>query len=98
MLRAGTGEGPFPTTIRLTRYQGEYEGGRWVAFNGAIDDIHPDAFSRLDSACRTWWTTHWDEPIGRGMTPDLALADLLKRLKAREEAEAAHRARLRSRQ
>jgi hypothetical protein len=95
MLRAGAGEGPYPCTIVQTRYQGEYEGGRWAAFNGDTGEIHPDAFAVSDAACRRWWVEHWEDPIGRGPTPDLALADLLRRLKLREEAEARQRARFR---
>jgi hypothetical protein len=95
MLRAGAGDGPYPCTIVQTRYRGEYEGGRWAAFNGSILDIHPDSFSTVDAACRRWWMEHWEDPIGRGATPDLALADLNRRLKARADAEAAHRERFR---
>ncbi len=89
--RANTGGGPggfealFEKIIRQTRYQGTYEGGRWIAYvvNGA-PDLPGDAYGE-DTPCRTWWqqSDGTEHPrtarIGRGETIHGAVADLSRR-------------------
>lgn len=72
----------WPITIHQTRYQGAYEGGSWVAASGA--DLPPVAFGS-DVPCSLWWENR--PAIGRGQTPDEALADLEARYLSHGEPE-----------
>lgn len=69
----------YGTIITTSRYQGAYEGGVWLAF--PRDHYEPDGdWESDDTSCFTWWDTHpWAPLIGRGETPDEALADMKRR-------------------
>lgn len=75
----------YGTIITQDRYTGVYSRGEWLAFpegepSGNV--FESDAFAG-DSECSDFW----DAParsgqIGRGPTPDAALADMMRRRKA----------------
>lgn len=72
--------GLYPVTIAQARYNGLYEGGKWLAFGNGLYDT--DASIEMafgdDTVCVEWWFHHRDDPlIGRGATPNAALSDLL---------------------
>lgn len=63
----------YPVTIIRARYGGTYEGAEWLAFHenaDAIADAEGD-----DITCRIFFS-YYVRPIGRGDTPETALADL----------------------
>lgn len=68
---------PYDPIITAARYGGCYEGGEWLAFAFLPDDN--EAFSG-DNPCMNWWEAREDMPIGRGDTPNDALADLKARV------------------
>jgi hypothetical protein len=68
-----------PVTIVDDRYGGTYSGGRWCAFPSNPQDVPPDP-SWDDSSAAGWWADAEGLPVGRGDTPDLAYADLVRRL------------------
>lgn len=69
----------YPVTIITARYQGSYEGGLWCAFNLYELEVPPEATGN-DIACYEFWHSPNAAKVGRGATPDEALADLTKRL------------------
>lgn len=74
-----TGSHLYPVTIITARYSGAYEGGKYCAFHGYPSDVPDDAIGN-DIACCAYWGSPEVETVGRGFTPDLALADLQLRL------------------
>lgn len=76
----------YPLTIISTRYGGTYEGGKFVAFPCEEWAI-PDDVQGGDVECMAWWD-RYAEGVGRGATPDAALADLIERQSLRVESEA----------
>lgn len=79
----------YPVTILKSRYGGAYEHAQWVAFNDYPEHL-ADAVAD-DSTCGVFFAGGVDRsvdpevelppypgPIGRGDTPDEALADLLR--------------------
>ena len=56
------------------RYGGAYEGGKWLAWIG--DHEWLDDHAGDDISCLNFWDDYRMAPIGRGDTPDQALADL----------------------
>lgn len=74
----------YPVTICPARYQGTYEGARWLCF-----PVHPEVLDESrwrgwqgsDVCCMTWWDQASRDgwPIGRGSSPDLAYQDLIER-------------------
>ena len=65
----------YPCTIVAARYQGVYEGGRWLAFFLDPEHLPPD-YAASDVPCATWWGTSEASGVGRGATPEEALEDL----------------------
>jgi hypothetical protein len=75
----------WPLTILPARYQGGYEGGRWLAFPvqpGEMDHGPLADWDASDVECAMFWRQVDEQrwPIGRGATPDTAYQDLLDRL------------------
>lgn len=64
----------YPTTIVADRYDGCYSHARWLAFPLYICDV-PEEISDEDIPCMCFWDDY-DEPVGKGATPEDALADL----------------------
>lgn len=76
----------YQKVIRQTRYQGSYEGGRWIAYVCWDTAELPEAAYADDVPCMLWWLADdgsGEHPrtarIGRGETPDAALKDLERR-------------------
>lgn len=69
----------YPITIITARYGGSYEGGRYCAFHSYPSDIPWDAVGN-DISCCAYWGSTAVELVGRGSTPNRALADLQARL------------------
>lgn len=69
----------YPCTIVNDRYSGAYSGALWLAFACDPDAI-PKAIGASDPEESNFWETHdqLKEPIGKGATPDEALAHLLE--------------------
>ncbi len=68
----------YPVTIIMARYGGIYEGGVWLAFNCYEDEV-PAAATSNDISCVTFFGYAADS-VGRGDTPNKALADLRGRI------------------
>jgi hypothetical protein len=62
----------WPCTIVRDRYSGSYSGALWLAF--PLEE-QPGGVSGGDGACDEFWRTY-DEPVGKGRTPEDALKDL----------------------
>jgi hypothetical protein len=77
----------YPVTIVMDRYNGTYSGALWLAFNLDPPGI-PDAIGGGDPEECLYWRVHNDNelPIGKGATPDAAINDLIKKLKAYYES------------
>jgi len=73
-------EEPWAITIVPARYNGIYEGGRWLAFP-VVYDVIPDDVYGNDVRCMGWFSAHANVPIGRGTTPNEAHDELLRRLR-----------------
>ena len=72
----------FPVTIVMARYRGTFEGGQWLAFPIAPEDLADSDYAADDISCMIFFES-CDErklPIGRGSTPDEAHADLRARI------------------
>ena len=65
----------YPVTIFMSRYNGTYSGGKFIALNKDIDDDHPDDMVGSDVPCMQFWS-NFDEPYGTGNTPQEAYMDL----------------------
>lgn len=72
-------ESLWETTIILDRYGGTYSGAAWTAWPYPEYQI-PEYAQAGDVECRDFWEDHKDFPIGRGNTPNEALADLRQRM------------------
>lgn len=72
----------YPVTIVMDRYSGSYSNAKWLAFNLDPCDI-PDEIGGSDPDEMIFWREHDDRklPIGKGATPDLAINDLIIKLK-----------------
>ncbi|WP_414167185.1 hypothetical protein ACMATS_06130 [Streptoverticillium reticulum] len=75
----------YPVTIVPARYEGLYEGGKWIAFNRHPEEIPEGAFGS-DIAC-THFFDHPGIPVGVGETPHAALASLIDAVKDREAGQ-----------
>jgi hypothetical protein len=64
----------YPCVIVHDRYSGSYSGALWIAF--MRDDVPPDSQAD-DVTCMNFWSS-FDEPFGRGSTPQGAVEDLAK--------------------
>lgn len=75
----------YPVTIISDRYNGCYSGALWTAWNKYVENI-PDGIDAGDNECSDFWG-EYDGVVGKGLTPDEALADLaaqIKTLKVRQ--------------
>ena len=72
-------------TITTARYRGAYEGGRWVAFWAAPHEVPEDPFDE-DNIAAVWWVDE-AQLVGRGETPNEALADLFARWRSRRPGQ-----------
>lgn len=66
----------YPVTIFKARYGGVYEDAPWIALNCHADEFPADAVGS-DTDC-SWFFSGRGRIIGRGNTPDEALASLEK--------------------
>lgn len=64
----------YPLTIIQDRYNGIYSGGKFTAWNLYPDELPEEAFGD-DVTCRCFWADQ-EIMVGRGDTPDEALAML----------------------
>jgi hypothetical protein len=73
----------YPVTIVGDRYNGTYSGALWLAFQLNPDYI-PEEIGASDPDEMAFWRDHNENefPIGKGATPNAALADLIVKLKA----------------
>lgn len=71
---------PYPLTIIADRYSGSYSGAAWTAWNKYPDDL-PVGPENSDIGCHDFWADY-KHPVGKGATPDAALADLIRQLDA----------------
>jgi hypothetical protein len=71
----------FPVTIVMARYRGTYEGDRWLAFPIGAEDLSDSDYAAEDIECMLFFEEGEDRKlaIGRGETPDKAMADLRAR-------------------
>lgn len=69
----------YPLTIIADRYSGTYSGGRYLAF---LDDYWniADEIDGCDPDCKSFWRK-FDGIVGRGLTPDEAIVNLMQELK-----------------
>jgi len=75
-------ESHYYTTIIYDRYGGIYSGGKWLAFPEAEA---PDGPLRSDGCHEGSVEEFWDsyvELVGKGASPEAALADLEKKMRA----------------
>jgi hypothetical protein len=65
-----------PITIILDPQDGEHSGAQWLAFQSFPDELPKDCLGA--GMCEKFWQDHDDLklPIGKGNTPNEALADL----------------------
>lgn len=75
--RVAGGVKEFDVVILGTRYDGAYEGGRWIAWVGDIEWL--DDYQGCDIECPIFFEDYAGAPIGRGETPQAALDDLHRR-------------------
>lgn len=78
MMRGLSSIDYYPIVIRQARYSGVYEGGKWLAFPNAEDGV-PNAVFGDDEECASFFRSSRCSRVGRGDTPDKALADMLMR-------------------
>lgn len=71
---------PYPLTIVLDRYHGEYSGGRFTAWNTYYHDL-PGHIDADDCTCAEFWADCASGPVGKGNTPNQAIQDLNRQLK-----------------
>ncbi len=71
--------GVWPLTVCATRYQGVYEGGRFVAFNLFAQDVPEQVFGD-DVECADFFWGDSRVVFGVGDCLDDAVADLVGRL------------------
>ncbi len=69
----------WPLTIIADRYCGTYSGGVHLAWNLEPDEIPGEVFAG-DLTCGDFWAEGPSVPVGKGDTPDKALADLALQL------------------
>jgi hypothetical protein len=69
----------WPCTIIPARYGGCYENGSWLAFPCEYDAIPEDVYGS-DIPAMIWWESPAADMVGRGATPDAAIANLRERV------------------
>lgn len=72
----------YPLTIIVDRYNGCYSRGAYTAWNCYPEQI-PRGPELSDVPCAHFWDKI-NRTVGRGSTPNEALADLIKRIAKRE--------------
>jgi bifunctional DNase/RNase len=72
----------YPVTVVMDRYQGTYSNAQWLAFNFDPSEV-PEEIGGDDPTETIFWREHDDKklPIGKGNTPDEAIADLKAKVK-----------------
>lgn len=77
----------YPVTIIKDRYSGTYSNAQWLALQADSSQV-PDEIGSDDGDEMNFWRAHKDSelPIGKGKTPDEALADLIIKSKAYYES------------
>lgn len=80
----------YPLTIIYDRYGGTYSGGAYTAWNCNPYDIPNGPFSS-DCECSDFWCK-CKIPVGKGRTPDEAIADLWNKLTKGENVPSSSRA------
>lgn len=74
----------YPITIIKDRYSGTYSGAKWLAFNMYEEDVGLLDVNGDDISCHDFWLQYADKyAIGKGLTPNDALADLYSQTKHR---------------
>ena len=68
----------YPLTIIADRYSGVYSRAKFTAWNHFVEDV-PEEPDSGDTECDRFWHDY-KGPVGKGSTPDEALADLAKQL------------------
>lgn len=73
----------YPLTVTADRYGGAYSGGAYLAWPLEPSDVpgEPDCG---DLTCGSFWDENTMIPVGRGDSPNKAVEDLLRRIKAGE--------------
>lgn len=74
----------YPVTIVTARYQGTYEGGKWLAFPFDPETVGNSDYAASDVECLTFFQSHDYIPIGRGRTPEEAFDNLKMWLEGNE--------------
>ena len=78
----------YPIVIVEDRYTGSYSRGTWIAFANAYGDpresLDCGAFSDDGAAANYWADEDRSGLVGRGDSPDKALADLRQRFAEKE--------------
>ena len=70
----------YPVTIVSDRYHGTYSDAEWLAFPLDRDEV-PEEVGDGDMEEMYFWD-HYDEPVGKGATPDAAFNDLIQKMAA----------------
>lgn len=78
----------YPVTVFTARYSGTYEGAPWIAVQTHADpamsynpeEAHLSGCQSDDVTCMQWFDNNVHAPVGRGDTPDQAVADLARQL------------------
>ncbi len=71
-----------PVTIVKDRYNGEYLGGMWTAWNDYVENIPLDIGSD-GVTCGMFWQTY-EGIFGKGDTPEQAYNDLVNKLNGKK--------------
>lgn len=72
----------YPVTIVCDRYSGTYSGAKWLAFNMYPENVSILDVNGDDISCHNFWLDDAKRyVIGKGSTPDEALADLYSQKK-----------------
>lgn len=80
----------YPVTVFTARYSGTYEGAPWIAAQAHADpgmhmswtSDHDLRGCQGDDVTCVGWFSDANFPIGRGDTPDAAVADLASQIKS----------------
>ena len=74
----------YPVVIRESRYNGVYEGGKWIAFPECDEFTEPmlDYFEGDDCFALDLFTDEYKQKVGIGATPNDAYADLCYKRRA----------------
>lgn len=70
----------YPLVLVDDRYSGAYSKGEWLAFNVLPENIPYEIFDD-DITCCAFWSRNEDAAIGKGATPEEAIADLRTKIR-----------------